>query len=81
MPPGLSVGYAWLPLLKDGRVIMNEQQIPVAANLPAGYLSCQDGISKVSLLYRACLRLYGMGTGMWTEGGLGLGMEVRVNSG
>ncbi|KAI4883850.1 hypothetical protein NFI96_017538 [Prochilodus magdalenae] len=40
------VGYAWLPLLKDGRVIMNEQQIPVAANLPAGYLSCQDGNSK-----------------------------------
>ncbi|XP_076119975.1 dedicator of cytokinesis protein 9 isoform X7 [Alosa pseudoharengus] len=42
------VGYAWLPLLKDGRVIMNEQQIPVAANLPAGYLSCQEGISKHS---------------------------------
>lgn len=43
----LSVGYAWLPLLKDGRVIMNESQIPVAANLPAGYLSCQEGASKV----------------------------------
>uniref|UniRef100_A0A671WCI3 Dedicator of cytokinesis 9 n=1 Tax=Sparus aurata TaxID=8175 RepID=A0A671WCI3_SPAAU len=39
------VGYAWLPLLKDGRVIMNENQIPVAANLPAGYLSCQEGHS------------------------------------
>uniref|UniRef100_A0A671WCM0 Dedicator of cytokinesis 9 n=1 Tax=Sparus aurata TaxID=8175 RepID=A0A671WCM0_SPAAU len=42
------VGYAWLPLLKDGRVIMNENQIPVAANLPAGYLSCQEGASKHS---------------------------------
>uniref|UniRef100_A0A4W6G3G6 Dedicator of cytokinesis 9 n=1 Tax=Lates calcarifer TaxID=8187 RepID=A0A4W6G3G6_LATCA len=41
------VGYAWLPLLKDGRVIMNESQIPVAANLPAGYLSCQEGAGKV----------------------------------
>ncbi|XP_054915051.1 dedicator of cytokinesis protein 9-like isoform X2 [Poeciliopsis prolifica] len=41
------VGSAWLPLLKDGgRVIMNEQQLPVAANLPAGYLSSQDGASK-----------------------------------
>uniref|UniRef100_A0A3B3WRX1 Dedicator of cytokinesis 9b n=1 Tax=Poecilia mexicana TaxID=48701 RepID=A0A3B3WRX1_9TELE len=43
------VGSAWLPLLKDGgRVIMNEQQLPVAANLPAGYLSSQDGVSKQS---------------------------------
>uniref|UniRef100_A0A673BK57 Dedicator of cytokinesis 9 n=1 Tax=Sphaeramia orbicularis TaxID=375764 RepID=A0A673BK57_9TELE len=42
------VGYAWLPLLKDGRVIMNESHIPVAANLPAGYLSCQEGASKHS---------------------------------
>ncbi|XP_051998403.1 dedicator of cytokinesis protein 9-like isoform X2 [Xyrauchen texanus] len=40
------VGYAWLPLLKDGRVIVNEQQIAVAANLPAGYLSYQDNSSK-----------------------------------
>ncbi|XP_072300728.1 dedicator of cytokinesis protein 9-like isoform X2 [Eucyclogobius newberryi] len=37
------VGYAWLPLLKDGRVIMNDNHIPVAANLPPGYLSCQEG--------------------------------------
>uniref|UniRef100_A0AAR2M140 Dedicator of cytokinesis 9 n=1 Tax=Pygocentrus nattereri TaxID=42514 RepID=A0AAR2M140_PYGNA len=41
------VGYAWLPLLKDGRVIMNEQHIPVAANLPAGYLSYHDSNGKV----------------------------------
>uniref|UniRef100_A0A8D3AZZ2 Dedicator of cytokinesis 9 n=1 Tax=Scophthalmus maximus TaxID=52904 RepID=A0A8D3AZZ2_SCOMX len=44
----MQVGYAWLPLLKDGRVIMNESQIPVAANLPAGYLSCQEGAGKHS---------------------------------
>ncbi|XP_019960040.2 dedicator of cytokinesis protein 9 isoform X1 [Paralichthys olivaceus] len=42
------VGTAWLPLLRDGRVIMNEQQLPVAANLPAGYLGSQDGVTKHS---------------------------------
>ncbi|KAM6958211.1 dedicator of cytokinesis protein 9-like isoform 5-T5 [Tautogolabrus adspersus] len=42
------VGSAWLPLLRDGRVIMNEQLLPVAANLPAGYLSSQDGVNKHS---------------------------------
>ncbi|CAL8322032.1 unnamed protein product [Merluccius merluccius] len=42
------VGYAWLPLLKDGRMIMNESQASVASSLPAGYLSCQDGASKHS---------------------------------
>ncbi|XP_056610167.1 dedicator of cytokinesis protein 9 isoform X2 [Triplophysa dalaica] len=40
------VGYAWLPLLKDGRVTVNEQQITVAANLPVGYLTHQDNTSK-----------------------------------
>lgn len=43
----LTVGSAWLPLLRDGRVITNEQQLPVAANLPAGYLGSQDGVNKV----------------------------------
>ncbi|KAM8976413.1 dedicator of cytokinesis protein 9 isoform 2-T2 [Pelodytes ibericus] len=33
------VGYSWLPLLKDGRVVTNEQNVPVSANLPAGYLN------------------------------------------
>ncbi|KAJ0009333.1 hypothetical protein NQD34_001035 [Periophthalmus magnuspinnatus] len=42
------VGSAWLPLLRDGRVIMNEQLLPVAANLPAGYLSSQDAVTKHS---------------------------------
>ncbi|XP_073470521.1 dedicator of cytokinesis protein 9 isoform X10 [Aquarana catesbeiana] len=43
------VGYAWLPLLKDGRVVTNEQNIPVSANLPTGYLGYQEfGIGKHS---------------------------------
>ncbi|XP_043098642.1 dedicator of cytokinesis protein 9 isoform X6 [Puntigrus tetrazona] len=42
------VGSAWLPLLKDGRVVMSEQHISVASNLPNGYLSCQEGVSKHS---------------------------------
>ncbi|XP_038157914.1 dedicator of cytokinesis protein 9-like isoform X3 [Cyprinodon tularosa] len=43
------VGSAWLALLRDGgRVIMNEQQLPVAANLSPGYLSSHDGVNKQS---------------------------------
>ncbi|XP_077339115.1 dedicator of cytokinesis protein 9 isoform X14 [Lithobates pipiens] len=43
------VGYAWLPLLKDGRVVTNEQNIPVSANLPTGYLGYQEfGVGKHS---------------------------------
>lgn len=42
-----AVGSAWLALLKDGKVIMNEQPLPVASNLPAGYLSAQDCSTKV----------------------------------
>lgn len=49
----LKVGYAWLPLLKDGRVIMNENQIPVTANLPPGYLSCQEGAGKVESILKS----------------------------
>lgn len=29
---------------------MNESQVPVAANLPAGYLNCQEGASKVECI-------------------------------
>ena len=43
------VGSAWLPLLRDGRVIMSEQHLPVAATLPPGYLASQDGTVKVTL--------------------------------
>ncbi|XP_068533638.1 dedicator of cytokinesis protein 9 isoform X10 [Anas acuta] len=43
------VGYSWLPLIKDGRVVTNEQHIPVSANLPPGYLSYQEvGVGKHS---------------------------------
>uniref|UniRef100_A0A8C0FUQ3 Dedicator of cytokinesis 9 n=1 Tax=Bubo bubo TaxID=30461 RepID=A0A8C0FUQ3_BUBBB len=35
------VGYSWLPLIKDGRVVTNEQHIPVSANLPSGYLNVE----------------------------------------
>ncbi|XP_056883155.1 dedicator of cytokinesis protein 9-like isoform X5 [Takifugu flavidus] len=45
-PVETPVGSAWLPLLRDGRVVMNEQHLPVAANLPARYLSSQDGVNK-----------------------------------
>ncbi|XP_051016946.1 dedicator of cytokinesis protein 9 isoform X2 [Acomys russatus] len=36
------VGFSWLPLLKDGRVVTNEQHLPVSANLPSGYLGYQE---------------------------------------
>ncbi|XP_061332263.1 dedicator of cytokinesis protein 9 isoform X8 [Pezoporus flaviventris] len=45
----IQVGYSWLPLIKDGRVVTNEQNIPVSANLPSGYLSYQEvGVGKHS---------------------------------
>ncbi|KAJ6653778.1 hypothetical protein lerEdw1_008707 [Lerista edwardsae] len=34
-----TVGFSWLPLLKDGRIVTSEQHLPVSANLPAGYLN------------------------------------------
>lgn len=37
-----TVGFAWLPLLKDELIITSEQQLPVSANLPAGYLGAGD---------------------------------------
>uniref|UniRef100_A0A8C5Q2Q0 Dedicator of cytokinesis 11 n=1 Tax=Leptobrachium leishanense TaxID=445787 RepID=A0A8C5Q2Q0_9ANUR len=40
------VGYSWVSLLKDGRIITSEQQLPVSANLPAGYLSLGDSQMK-----------------------------------
>ncbi|XP_028923396.1 dedicator of cytokinesis protein 11 isoform X2 [Ornithorhynchus anatinus] len=36
------VGFAWVPLLKDGRIITFEQQLPVSANLPHGYLGFNE---------------------------------------
>lgn len=41
------VGYAWLPLLTKGKLNIEEQCLPVAASLPAGYLSIQPlGLGK-----------------------------------
>ncbi|MEJ1276833.1 dedicator of cytokinesis 11 [Cricetulus griseus] len=40
------VGFAWVPLLKDGRVLTFEQQLPVSANLPPGYLNVNDAESR-----------------------------------
>uniref|UniRef100_A0A670YS46 Dedicator of cytokinesis 10 n=1 Tax=Pseudonaja textilis TaxID=8673 RepID=A0A670YS46_PSETE len=37
-----SVGYAWLPLLKDDQLISREHNIPVATILPPSYLNLQD---------------------------------------
>ncbi|XP_077554523.1 dedicator of cytokinesis protein Ziz isoform X2 [Haemaphysalis longicornis] len=33
------VGYSWLPLLNKGRLNIEEDMLPVASNLPPGYLS------------------------------------------
>ncbi|XP_030635381.1 dedicator of cytokinesis protein 11 [Chanos chanos] len=40
------VGYSWAPLLKDGRMQSVELQLPVAANLPSGYLYDKNQDSK-----------------------------------
>ncbi|XP_074864172.1 dedicator of cytokinesis protein 11 isoform X2 [Carettochelys insculpta] len=40
------VGFAWLPLLKDGRIITFEQHLSVSASLPPGYLSPGDTESR-----------------------------------
>uniref|UniRef100_A0A8C1D5C2 Dedicator of cytokinesis 10 n=1 Tax=Cyprinus carpio carpio TaxID=630221 RepID=A0A8C1D5C2_CYPCA len=36
------VGYAWLPLLKDGRVSSQDFSIPVSCTLPGGYLHIKE---------------------------------------
>nr|XP_021321972.1 dedicator of cytokinesis protein 10 isoform X2 [Danio rerio] len=38
----LPVGYAWLPLLKDGRISSQDFSIPVSCTLPAGYLHIKE---------------------------------------
>lgn len=41
------VGYSWLPLLSKGKINIEEQLLPVAATLPAGYLAIQPlGLGK-----------------------------------
>lgn len=45
--PVTPVGYAWLPLLNKTKLHIEEQIIPVAANLPPGYLTVQPlGLGK-----------------------------------
>uniref|UniRef100_A0A8C2EUI5 Dedicator of cytokinesis 10 n=1 Tax=Cyprinus carpio TaxID=7962 RepID=A0A8C2EUI5_CYPCA len=39
------VGYAWLPLLKDGRVSSQDFSIPVSCTLPGGYLHIKESSS------------------------------------
>ncbi|XP_046732055.1 dedicator of cytokinesis protein 10 isoform X4 [Silurus meridionalis] len=36
------VGYAWLPLLKDGRLTSQEFNVPVSCTLPSGYLLIKE---------------------------------------
>ncbi|XP_065702139.1 dedicator of cytokinesis protein 11 isoform X3 [Patagioenas fasciata] len=40
------VGYAWVPLLKDGRIVTLERHLPVSSNLPPGYLGIGDTESR-----------------------------------
>ncbi|XP_046338287.2 dedicator of cytokinesis protein 9-like isoform X11 [Haliotis rufescens] len=47
------IGFAWLPLLGDGRISVGERTIKVAVNLPPGYLNSESlglgrGVSKNS---------------------------------
>ncbi|XP_075043338.1 dedicator of cytokinesis protein 11 isoform X2 [Mixophyes fleayi] len=42
------VGYSWVRLLKESRIITSDQQLPVSANLPPGYLSQTDPDCKKS---------------------------------
>ncbi|XP_036257849.1 dedicator of cytokinesis protein 11 isoform X1 [Molothrus ater] len=39
------VGFSWVPLLKDGRVVPLERQLPVSCTLPPGYLGLPDSDS------------------------------------
>ncbi|NWR21021.1 DOC11 protein, partial [Emberiza fucata] len=40
------VGFSWVPLLKDGRVVPLERQLPVSCTLPPGYLGLADSDSR-----------------------------------
>lgn len=40
------MGYAWVPLLKDGRIVTLERHLPVSSNLPPGYLGLGDTESR-----------------------------------
>ncbi|XP_038020450.1 dedicator of cytokinesis protein 11 isoform X2 [Motacilla alba alba] len=40
------VGFSWVPLLKDGRIVPLERQLPVSCSLPPGYLGLPDTDSR-----------------------------------
>ncbi|XP_015481714.1 dedicator of cytokinesis protein 11 isoform X4 [Parus major] len=40
------VGFAWAPLLKDGRIVTLERHLPVSSSLPHGYLGLADSDSR-----------------------------------
>ncbi|KAM4020947.1 dedicator of cytokinesis protein 11 isoform 2-T2 [Anomaloglossus baeobatrachus] len=42
------VGYSWIRLLKEGRIITCDQQLPVSASLPSGYLGQSETDTKKS---------------------------------
>lgn len=48
-----AVGFSWVPLLKDGRVVTLERHLPVSSTLPPGYLGLADSDSrKVGRLFK-----------------------------
>lgn len=36
------IGYAWLPVFKNGRLLSGEKHLPVACNLPGNYLTFEQ---------------------------------------
>ncbi|XP_066266769.1 dedicator of cytokinesis protein 9-like isoform X2 [Branchiostoma lanceolatum] len=44
------VGYAWLPILKDGKInLQDEESLPISAHLPPGYLTHKPlGMGKIA---------------------------------
>lgn len=58
VPVETVVGYSWLPLTHKGRLVIDEQLLPVAAHLPAKYLSIEPlGLGKgVSLCFPQVIR-------------------------
>lgn len=46
-----TVGYAWLPLLKDAQLASQEHNVPVASSLPPNYLSLQEPTSGKVLIH------------------------------
>uniref|UniRef100_A0A8B9ZKN9 Dedicator of cytokinesis 11 n=1 Tax=Anas platyrhynchos TaxID=8839 RepID=A0A8B9ZKN9_ANAPL len=62
------VGYAWVPLLKDGRIVTLERHLPVSSNLPPGYLGLGDTESRrVGRIFK-----------MWVDGAKPL-FKVRIH--